>query len=118
MDPLWRDALLELIRAAPWGTVIIILRYMDNKAEAQARKERSENAKEKSEFDRQTQVLVSQNYANAINALAKSTDDSASRIVATLTEFRASVSEQYEKMGVTADLLDMARAELARGGKK
>lgn len=110
MDAVWQ----ELIRAAPWGAVIVILRYMDLKAEADARKERAENAREKSEQDRQTQTAVSQSYASAINNLVKSTSDDTNRLITAIGEFRNSVSEQYEKMGVTADLLDMARQELAK----
>lgn len=111
------ETIRQLVLTAPWGVVIIVLHYMNLQAEAKARAERTANAKEKSEFDRQTQVLVSQNYANAINNLVKIMDDSTGRIVTSISEFRSSVSEQYEKMGLTIDLYDMAKEKLAKGGK-
>lgn len=110
MDTVW----IELIKALPWGFVIIALRYLDIREKAEERKERDLNAKDKSERDRETQQLISKSYADAINALARSLTESSSKTEGTLNEFKAAVLEQYKSMGITQDLLEAAKKELKR----
>jgi hypothetical protein len=95
MDEVWR----ALIQSAPWGVVIIALRWLEIKAAADERKERDSNAKEKSIADRETQIIVGKAYADAINNLA-----------AVVLDFKGTVMEQYENMGITQDLVRIARA--------
>jgi len=112
------DAVLqELIKALPWGFVIIALRYLDIKEKADERRERDGNAKDKAIQDRETNQYVAKSYADAINTLAKSVSDSSLRMEKSIAEFREAVSKQYESMGITKDLLDMAKQELARTRK-
>jgi hypothetical protein len=104
VDTVWA----ELIRAAPWGAVIVILRWLDIKAQADRDKERDANAKEKAEQDRQTQITISQTYASAINSLNRVTEMSSSNIVESIKEFKETVIEQYRKMGATQEIVEMA----------
>lgn len=98
MDPaVWT----ELIKALPWGFVIIALRYLDIKEKAEERKERDFNAKEKSIADRETQIIINKTYADAINNLAS-----------TLNDFKGTVVDHYENMGITQNLLKTAKDEL------
>lgn len=114
MDAVWQ----ELIKALPWGFVIIALRYLDIKEKADERKERDTNAKEKSSADRETAQIVSKSYADAINALARSVADSSMRMDSSIKDFKEAVLEQYKNMGITQDLLDIARGELAKKRKE
>jgi ribosome-binding ATPase YchF (GTP1/OBG family) len=97
MDAVWQ----ELIRAVPWGAVIIILRWLDIKEKQTERIERDANAKDKAEQDRQSQIAISQTYASAINNLNKVHEISTANIVDAIKEMRMSISEQYRKMGIT-----------------
>ena len=94
MDAVWA----ELIKALPWGFVIIALRYLDIKEKTEERKERDLNAKEKSILDRETQTYIGKAYAEAINNLAS-----------VISDFKSTVVKQYENMGITQDLLQMAK---------
>jgi hypothetical protein len=114
MDTVWQ----ELIKALPWGFVIIALRYLDIKEKADERKERDVNAKEKSGADRETAQFVAKSYADAINALARSVAENSIRLESTIKDFRETVTKQYENMGITQDLLDVARGELAKKRKE
>ena len=113
MDAVWN----ELIRAVPWGTVIIILRLLDIREKAEERKERDANAKEKSLQDRETSQLIAKSYADAINTLARSVVDMTSRTESSIKEFKEAVLQQYESMKITQDLLDAAKKELTRRNK-
>lgn len=114
MDVIWQ----ELIKALPWGFVIIALRYLDIKEKADERKERDANAKEKSAADRETTQLVAKSYADAINALARSVADNSAKMDSSIKDFKEAVLEQYKNMGITQDLLDIARGELAKKRKE
>lgn len=113
MDINWK----ELIIAVPWGAVIVILRWMDIKAEAAKQQERDNNAKEKSLHDRENAQLIAKSYADAINSLARSVVDNTARTEEAIREFRDVVLEQYDNMKITQSLLDIARKELVRKGK-
>lgn len=117
MDAIWQ----ELIRAVPWGAVIVILRWLDIKDQAEQRKDREANAKEKAERDRETSIVVAQTYASAINNMVKVTEMSINSLVSSVNEFKETVLEQYRKMGATQEIIDLAvdRAmEKMREGKK
>lgn len=105
MDGVWQ----ELIQAVPWGAVIVLLRYLDIKEKADERKERDANAKDKAEQDRQSQITISQTYASAINNLNKVTEISTSNIVDAIKDLKKSILDQYRKMGITQELLDVMK---------
>jgi len=102
MDTVWT----ELIKALPWGFVIIALRYMDIKEKSIERRERDENAKQKDIADHETQVIIGKTYADAINNLAAVFDD-----------LKTTILDQYKNMGITKDLADAARREITRQRK-
>lgn len=103
MDAVWN----ELIRAVPWGAVIIILRWLDIKAQAEERKERDNNAKENRIADRETQIIVGKAYADAINNIAGIVIDTKNTVI-----------EHYKNIGITQDLVDMAKENFQRKDKK
>lgn len=108
MDAVWQ----ELIRAVPWGAVIIILRWLDIKEKTVERHERENNARDKASQDRETQQVIAKAYADAINALAKVTELSSNNIVSTINEFKSVMIEKYDDMGITKELLEMARIRI------
>ena len=114
MDAVWT----ELIKALPWGFVIIALRWLEIKEKSDERTERDSNAKDKSEKDRETQQVIAKAYADAINAMARSVIDMTARTEKSITDFRDTVLEQYKNIGITQDLLDVARKELTRPRKQ
>ena len=99
MEAVWT----ELIKALPWGFVIIALRYLDIKEKADERKERDANAKEKSEKDRETQVIIGKAYSDAISNLAKAIGD-----------MKETIADQYRRIGVTKDLKEAATRQIKR----
>lgn len=104
MDAIWQ----ELIRAVPWGAVIIILRWLDIKEKTEERRERDANAKEKAEQDRASAQVQSQTYASAINSLVKVIELSNSNVVESIKELKETLLEQYRRMGITQELKDVA----------
>lgn len=103
METVWA----ELIKALPWGFVIITLRYLDIKEKADQSRERETNAKEKSALDRETQIVVSKAYADAINNLAN-----------VFLRLENTIIEQYKNIGVTKDIKDMALDNLQKDKKR
>lgn len=102
MDELWK----ELVRSVPWGVVLIVMRYLDIKEKSEERRERDANAKEKAEQDRQAQITISQTYASAINNMNKVFEISFTTLDGSIKEFKATVLEQYRKLGITQDVMD------------
>lgn len=109
--------LQELIKALPWGFVIIALRYLDIKEKADERRERDNNTKEKAQQEREHSLAIAKAYADAMNTLAKSVVDTAGRIENSIKDLREAMSEQYRNMGITQELLEVARQELTKQRK-
>lgn len=103
MDELWKT----LIQVAPWGFVIIALRYLDIKEKADERHERDANAKDKSAADRETQIIINKTYADAINNLAN-----------VVSDFKSTILQQYENIGITQDLVKIAKERFQGETKK
>lgn len=91
MDAVWQ----ELIRAVPWGAVIIILRWLDIKEKQEERRERDTNAKEMAQQNRETQIIVGKGFADALNNMASVVGD-----------LKLTVIDQYKNIGITQDLID------------
>ncbi len=111
MDQAWQ----ELIRAAPWGAVILGLEWMKLQASERAQKERDTNAKEKAQADRESAQVVAKAYADAINTLAKSIIDQTARIESAIVDMKTTVTKQYDSMGITQELLEMAKMRIQKG---
>ncbi len=109
------SAWIELIKAIPWGAVIVILRWLDIKEKTEERKERDANAKDKAEQDRITQITISQSYASAINNLNKVTELSSSNIVASINEFKTATLGEFRKLGSTQDILEALSKQDKKG---
>lgn len=108
METVWQ----ELIRAVPWGAVIIILRILDIRAQKDERTERGLNAAEKSQHDRENQITINKTYAEAINALAQAVETGSNTTADAIKDLKTTVIEKYDNLGVTKDLLDIAKKQL------
>lgn len=111
MDAAWQ----ELIHAVPWGAVILALEWMKLQANERAQKERDTNAKDKAQADRESNQQVAKAYADAINTLAKSIIDQTTRTENAINDFKTTVIKQYDSMGITQELLEMAKLRIQRG---
>lgn len=117
------DVVIELAKQVPaalavMGVVWLFLRYMESQE-----LKRSANAKEIGETYRAHEIHI-QNisrgrdlemnnlWASTVKNIMQNQDVSAQAIVSALATLEKNITESYEKLGVTQDLLKAARAEL------
>ena len=110
MDTVW----IELIKALPWGFVILVLQYMNLRDKKEERLERAlhaaERAKQDKEFDMEKNRLWMETIKNSMDAYKN--------IVLAIETMQKDLQDKYDSMGITKDLLDAARRELARDRRK
>ena len=109
MDTVWQ----ELIKALPWGFVLLVMRYLEIKDQKEQRIERAANAAEKAKLERDFDMEKNKMWMETI----KNSMDGYKEIVSTLEAMKNDLQEKYDSMGITKDLLDAARRELARARK-
>lgn len=110
MDAVWQ----ELIKALPWGFVLLVMRYLEIRDAKDQRAERASNAADKARVEREFEMEKNKLWAETIKTILDRQAASADRIVDALTAMQKDLQEKYESMGITKDLLDAARRELAR----
>ncbi len=124
METVWQ----ELIKALPWGFVLLVMRYMEirdskeqrveraaNIKEAEA--ERAKNAAEKARVERDFEMEKNKLWAETIKTIMDRQVGSAKEITTALAEMHRDLQEKYASFGITKDLLDSARREISRRGK-
>lgn len=112
MDTVWA----ELIKALPWGFVLLVMRYLEIKDQKEQRIERAANAAEKAKLERDFDMEKNKMWMETI----KNSMDGYKEIVAALDVMKKDLLEKYESMGITKDLLkalDDSRKELVRQRK-
>lgn len=112
MDTVWQ----ELIKALPWGFVLLVMRYLEIKDQKEQRIERAANAAEKAKLERDFDMEKNKMWMETI----KNSMDGYKEIVAALDVMKKDLLEKYESMGITKDLLkalDESRKELVRQRK-
>ena len=114
MDAVWQ----ELIKALPWGFVIIVLQYLQLKDRKEERTERAINAAEKSIKDKEHDSEKNKLWSETIKSILDRQTESSNAIVSAIKEMQKDLQEKYEAMGITKDLLDAARREIARQHRK
>jgi hypothetical protein len=121
MDAVWQ----ELIKALPWGFVLIVMRYLEIKDQKEQRVERAANAKEaealrvanaaeKARVERDFEMEKNKLWAETIKTVLDRQTEASQRIVTALTAMQKDLSDKYDSMGITKDLLDAARREIAK----
>jgi hypothetical protein len=113
MDTVW----IELIKALPWGFVLLVMRYMEIKDQRDQRIERVSNAADKAKVERDFEMEKNKLWAETIKTVLDKQVDSTREITTALKEMHKDLQDKYESMGITKDLLDAARRELARRAK-
>jgi glutamate/tyrosine decarboxylase-like PLP-dependent enzyme len=121
MESAWQ----ELIKQAPWaaamlGLAWLLLRYFEkthDKFIASAEKERQErvaNATDKAKLEREHEIVINNLWANTIKDVFTKQENSAVNITNAISIMHKDMQEKYEAMGITQNLLDLARKELSR----
>lgn len=121
MDAVWQ----ELIKALPWGFVLIVMRWLEIKDQKEQRIERAANAAqkaederkfaaEKSESERKYDMEKNKLWSESIKYSIDKQSESSIAITTAIKEMQKDLQEKYESMGITKDLLDAARRELAK----
>lgn len=113
MDEVWKT----LIQAAPWGFVIIVMRYLEIKTTKDERIERAANAAQKAKEDREHEIEKNKLWSETIKNILDRQAESSKAIVEAIAKMERDLQEKYESMGITKDLLDAARRELSRSKK-
>lgn len=113
MDEVWKT----LIQAAPWGFVIIVMRYLEIRNTKEERAERASNAAQKATEDRNHEIEKNKLWAETIKNILDRQAESSKAIVDAIAKMERDLQEKYESMGITKDLLDAARRELVRSKK-
>jgi len=110
MDAVWQ----ELIKALPWGFVIIVLQYLQLRDRKEERIERAINAAEKNVKDKDHDSEKNKLWAETIKIILDRQSETSKQIVDAIKEMQIDLQERYASMGITKDLLDAARREIAR----
>lgn len=108
MDEVWKT----LIQAAPWGFVIIVMRYLEIRNTKEERTERATNAAQKAKEDKDHEIEKNRLWAETIKSILDRQAESSKAIVEAIAKMEKDLQEKYESMGITKDLLDAARREL------
>jgi hypothetical protein len=109
MDTVWT----ELIKALPWGFVIIVLQYLQLKDRKEERAERAANAADKAKLDKEYDMEKNKAWMQTVN----NSINGYKEIVSAIDMMQKDLQEKYAAMGITKDLLDAARREIARNRK-
>jgi len=110
MDAVWT----ELIKALPWGFVILVLQYLSLKDKKEERIERALNAAEKAKDEKLYDMEKNRLWMEMI----KNSMDASKNIVTAIEVMQKDLAEKYASMGITKDLLDAARRELREKRKE
>lgn len=121
MDSVWS----ELAREVPSALAVILTVYLFLKAEKEREIRREANAKEKSQEDRNFSAQVNAMWANNIATLVGKQDatfqlisNSISSLGRALKQHDEDSQERYERIGITQDLIKMARERDDKAAKK
>lgn len=109
MDTVWQ----ELIKALPWGFVLLVMRYLEIKDQKEQRVERATNAAEKAKLERDFDMEKNRLWMETI----KNSMDGYKAITDAIKEMHKDLQDKYESMGITKDLLDAAKRELTKARK-
>jgi vacuolar-type H+-ATPase subunit H len=114
-----------LIEQAPWaaamlGITWILLHFAERThdklitAAEKERQERVNNAADKSKLEREHEIVINNLWANTIKDVFTKQENSAVNITNAISIMHKDMQEKYEAMGITQNLLDLARKELSR----
>lgn len=109
MDSLWA----ELARNIPSAAAVIFTVYIMSYFEERREKRREENAKEKSQEDRAHELEMQKLWRDSFNLMNGKTDETFKLIAEMVDNHEKASIERYEKMGVTKDLIKMAKGNIS-----
>jgi len=112
------NAYIEVVKASPYGAIIIAVLYLLLRAQKEERLERAINAKERSDADRTHDMEKNKLWSETIKSILDRQTESSQNIVNAIAVMQKDLQDKYESMGITKDLLDAARRELSRSKKE
>jgi hypothetical protein len=115
----------ELIKALPWGFVLIAMQYLNLRNQEKERQERAANLKdadaqrasnaaEKAKVERDFEMEKNKLWAETIKTVLDRQTEASQSIVGALLALKEDLQKKYDSMGITKDLLDAARRELGK----
>ncbi len=108
MDNVW----IEMAKASPIGLAMIAIVYIFVTNENKREQQRIENGKERAAEQRAYDMQVQSMWASNIKNLIDKVDDGQKMIAHALADHERQSRERYEKMGITDDLLQLAKEKL------
>lgn len=108
------NAYIEVVKASPYGAIIIAVLYLLLRAQKEERLERASNAKEKADADRAHDMEKNKLWADTIKSISDDNKQASITIAKSVENMQRVLSDQYDKMGITKDLLTEARTALRR----
>jgi hypothetical protein len=110
MDSIWPD----LARNIPSAMAVIATIYIMSYFEERREKRREDNAKQMSQENREHEVKIQNMWQSSISLMNAKTDETFRLISEMLDNHESASVERYEKMGVTQDLIKMAKHKEVR----
>lgn len=108
------DVFIEMIKQIPLGAVMLGIVWLFQTNESKREEQRIANAKERETERRNYELQVQSMWASHIKTIVDKIEVGNDKIVNALLEHEKASRERYEKMGITNDLLDMAKEKLKR----
>lgn len=123
------QALIEMVKNAPWAVALILVVRMFLQAEKEREIQRVADAKEAGEKQRNHELQlaniqrgnsaeVNNFWASTVKNMMEKNQTSFEVIVDALGAMRKEIVESYEKLGVTKDLWKIAKDELKTSRNK
>lgn len=116
-------AIIEMVKNAPWAAALILIVRMFLQAEKDREVKRTADAKEAGNVQRAhdlqmenvrhgRELEINNLWASTVKNMMTDQNKNHEEIVAVLKDFKDTILEQYKKMGITQDLLEIAKDEL------
>jgi hypothetical protein len=119
------QAIIEMIKNAPWAAALILIVKMFLQAEKDREVKRTADAKEAGDVQRAHELQmanaqrgreleINNLWASTVKNMMSDQSKNNQEFVTVLKDFKDTILEQYKKMGITQDLLEIAKDELRR----
>jgi hypothetical protein len=103
------EALLEGIKQAPWAAALVAIVYLFLRAEKERSERAIENAKDISLNQRNNEIERNKLLSDMFKSIIENSNSDNASILKALDDLKFTVIDQYEKLGVTRDLMRAAK---------
>lgn len=109
------EVLLEMAKQVPVGLAIIFIVYLFQNNENKREQQRIDNAKTMEQERKAHELQLNNMWATAFKNLIDEIKSGQKAIADALATHDSAERERYERMGITKDLVDVAKANLTKG---